>query len=236
METLFISLCTVVEQVSKYITTPSEIIDKNTFWLHNIHIIHVVCVVRSDKYSALHRIAEQQQGLFTTRQAVGAGFDARNHAYYLKKGYWKREYRGIYRLKHFPFETYAEYALWSLWSCNRNGEPQGVYSYETALEFYKLSDLSPAKIAMIVPPSFRRSAKIPDVLTLHRAKLNPSDWNMVEGFRVTTPVRTLRDIVFSKHISDEFIHQAVRDGLSRGMYPKHELRRYGILGLVENFR
>ena len=192
--------------------------------------------MRRDKYSALHQIAEQQQGLFTARQAIEAGFDARNHVYYLKKGHWKREYRGIYRLKHYPFEPYTEYALWSLWSCNREGEPQGVYSYETALEFYKLSDLSPAKISMTVPPNFRRTAKIPGVLILRKAELSPSDWNMVEGFRVTTPVRTLCDVVLSKHISEEFIRQAVKEGFARGMYPKHELRRYGILGMVENYR
>ena len=190
----------------------------------------------NDRYNALYRIARGQLGLFTARQAVHAGFDYRNHPYYVAKGFWEKEHRGIYRLKYFPYESDSEYVLWSLWSCNREGKPQGVYSYETALNIYELTDLDPTKISMTVPPGFRRGSQIPNVLVLHRAKLVPSDWMIREAYRVTTPARTLRDIVFSKHISDEFVHQAIREGFARGLYPDHELRRYGIFGLVKDYR
>ena len=75
---------------------------------------------------------------------VDAGFDARNHPYHVKSGYWEKAHRGIYRLVQFPVEPSMQYATWSLWSCNRKGEPQGVYSHETALSIYELSDLDPA--------------------------------------------------------------------------------------------
>lgn len=193
-------------------------------------------MLRRFKHAALQRIAETQLGLFTTRQAVAAGFRSHNHAHYVDGGHWIREHRGIYRLRNFPYDSPVEYTLWHLWSCNRVGEPQGVYSYETALTIYGLSDLNPAKLHMTVPPSFRRSAPTPSILVLHRAKLDSRDWNMIDAYRVTTPVRTLYDVVFSQHISEEFIYQTVQEGFAKGMYPKRELKRYGILDLIEEYR
>ena len=193
-------------------------------------------MLRRFKHVALQRIAETQLGLFTTRQAVAAGFRSHNHAHYVDGGHWIREHRGIYRLRNFPYDSPVEYTLWHLWSCNRVGEPQGVYSYETALTIYDLSDLNPAKLHMTVPPSFRRSAPTPSILVLHKAKLDSRDWNMIDAYRVTTPVRTLYDVVFSRHISEEFIYQTVQEGFARGMYPKRELKRYGILDLIEEYR
>ena len=188
------------------------------------------------KHAALQRIAESQLGLFTTRQAVETGFRSHNHAHYVEGGHWIREHRGIYRLRQFTYEPSTEYTLWHLWSCNRVGESQGVYSYETALSIYDLSDLNPAKLHMTVPPNFRRSAKTPSIIVLYKAKLDPRDWNMIDAYRVTTPVRTLRDVIFSRHISEEFIYQTVREGFARGMYPQRELKRYGILDLVQEYR
>ncbi len=45
------------------------------------------------------------------------------------------------------------------------------------------------------------------------------------GYRVTTPVRTLYDIVNCARIAEEHIFQAVREGLSRGMYPPRDLAK-----------
>ena len=71
--------------------------------------------------------------------------------YYVTRGDWEKEHRGIYRLRQFPEEPSSEYMLWSLWSCDRNGEPQGIYSHETALCIYDLTDLNPSKLTMTVP-------------------------------------------------------------------------------------
>ena len=113
---------------------------------------------------------------------------------------------------------------------------QGVYSHETALNIYDLSDLSPAKISMTVPPKFKRNAPIPDILIIRKGELEVSDCRDHGGYRVTTPVRTLYDALHSKHISDEFIYQAVRKGVARGLFPKRELARYGITKEVDKYR
>ena len=38
--------------------------------------------------------------------------------------------------------------VWQLWSRNRQGEPQGVFSHATALSLHELSDVMPAKLHM----------------------------------------------------------------------------------------
>ena len=184
-------------------------------------------------HSALYQIASEQCGLFTSRQAIEAGFNAKNHLYYVKAGYWEKEHRGIYRLKDFPLEASHEYVLWSLWSCNRTGEVQGVFGFETALSIYELSDVSPTKIHMITPRSFSKKSTLPKVLVLHHDNLKPEDWQDMGGYRVTTPTKTLSDIIFSQRISREFVCQAIEEGMGRGLYPISELKRYGIANLTQ---
>ena len=183
----------------------------------------------------LYQMAESQQGLFTARQAVQAGYDERNHPYHVKSGNWIKEHRGIYRLKNFPYFLDSQLSLWSLWSCNRKGEIQGVYSHETALQIYDLSDLSPSKLHITVPTDFRRSASIPEILVLHKCILNSSEWQTISGYRVTTPTRTLFDML-SSDISKVLISQIVKEGTSRGLFPKQKLKRYRLLETVNKFK
>lgn len=192
--------------------------------------------MKISKSNLLYQIALEQQGLFTSKQARKAGFDDRNHRHYIEMGHWEREIRGIYRLKQFPYEDTSEYALWSLWSCNRREEPQGVFSHETALAIYDLTDLNPAKITMTVPPSFRRNAQIPKILVLRKGKLEPTDWQLVDCYKVTTPIRTLRDVILADHIPDEFVHQALAESTKSGLCPNSKLKKYGILDLMDKYR
>ena len=183
----------------------------------------------------LYRVAEGQQGLFTARQAIQAGYDERNHPYHVKSGNWIKEHRGIYRLKNFPYSPDSQLSLWSLWSCNREGEVQGVYSHETALQIYDLSDISPSKLHMTVSANFRRSAQVPDILVLHKNTLKSSEWQTIAGYRVTNPTRTLFDM-FCSDISKAFIIQIIREGLSRGLFPKQKLKKYKLSEKVNIFR
>ena len=185
--------------------------------------------VKKTPVELLYQVAESQQGLFTARQAVLAGYDERNHPYHVKSGNWIKEHRGIYRLKNFPYSPDSQFSLWSLWSCNKKGEIQGVYSHETALQIYDLSDLSPSKLHITVPISFRKGSSIPDILVLYKKTLKPSEWQTIADYRVTTPIRTLFDIVHSGDISEDFINQTVRVGCSRGLFSKQALKKYKLL-------
>ena len=172
----------------------------------------------------LFAIAEGQGGFFTAKQAESAGFDRTNHSYHIRSGNWTREHRGIYRLAQYPASPEADLILWFLWSRNREDAPQGVYSHATALRIYDLSDIMPAKIHMTVPQKFRRGAEIPEVLVLHRADLPPGDIEEREGFRVTRPLRTLRDLVAGEGLSRDLLKQAFDEARSRGLITAKESR------------
>ena len=176
--------------------------------------------------STLYNIARHQQGYFTTKQAVEAGFGRNHHSYHVQAGNWIREMRGIYRLPHFAQdEEDAQLVLWYLWSRDRMEVPQGVYSFETALRIYELTDLMPAKIHMTVPPSFRRFNEIPKILVLHKDVLPKSDIRLMRGFAVNTPARTLIDLVTSDRLDPTTLRQVTNEAISKGMLPPKEVVR-----------
>ena len=143
----------------------------------------------------LYESAQGQGGFFTTRDALEAGFKDNVHPYHVRSGNWVRERRGVYRLAQFPLPARPDLMVWQLWSRNRQDQPQGVFSHATALTLHDLSDAMPAKLDMTVPPGFQRMAAIPEVLRLHRARLTARDVETIDGVRVTTPLRTLIDVI-----------------------------------------
>lgn len=171
----------------------------------------------------LYQIAESQLGYFTAKQAISAGYLPKNHTYHVSKGHWVRELRSIYRLANFPHTNEGEMVLWSLWSRNRNELPEGVYSHETALSLYDISDIMPAKLHMTVPIGFRRTIEIPAVLILHRAQLAKEDIQKKTGYSVTTPFRTILDIAHSRSTSEEIIAQAIGEFRIKGFLTENEL-------------
>ncbi len=185
-----------------------------------------VCMKSQSDRRALFEIVDAQQGYFTAKQAIDCGFSSKNHHYYLKRGEWIREGRGIYRLSNYPLADRPDLVYWSLWSRNRADHPQGVYSHETVLAIYGLSDAMPAKLDMTVPRGFRRSTSIPRILRLHRRNLFSEDVNHQEGYTVTTPLRTLIDIVEEDTLSTDLIQQGISQALSRGLVSRRELREH----------
>ncbi len=169
----------------------------------------------------LFEIAENQQGYFTFQQAIAAGFSDKNHAYHVKAGDWIKVFRGIYRIAKYPVGEREELVLWFLWSRNRSNVPQGAYSHYTALDLYELSDNMPSKLHMTVPLGFRRMAKIPEIL--HRVKLQANEVVMKPGYKVTTPLRTLVDIIEDGVLAEDLLIQAVQDAKKKGLITKHAI-------------
>lgn len=172
----------------------------------------------------LFDVAEQQQGFFTTKQAKAAGFAENTHPYHVQAGNWIREHRGIYRLALFPAADRPDLVLWALWSRNRNERVEGVYSHETALSLYDLSDLNPAKLHMTVPTGFRRNSEIPGILVIHYADVPEADVQTAQGFRFTRPLRTILDLIDSGTVERSFIRQAIRQAVDRGLIVRAQIR------------
>jgi predicted transcriptional regulator of viral defense system len=171
----------------------------------------------------LYQIAEAQQGFFTTKQAKAAGFAENTHPYHVQAGNWIREHRGIYRLASFPRDERPDLTLWSLWSRNRGEVAQGVYSHQTALSLYDLSDAMPEKLHMTVPKSFRRNSEVPRVLVLHFADLPQSDIGAVHGVRVTKPMRMILDLLEGGEMPPATLRNALRGALRRGLIRRSEI-------------
>lgn len=178
----------------------------------------------------LFEVAEQQQGFFTTKQAKAAGFAENTHPYHVQVGNWTREHRGIYRLALFPMSDRPDLVLWALWSRNRNEEIEGVYSHQTALGLYDLSDLNPVKLHMTVPTKFRRTSDIPGILTLHYADLPPTDIRVGHGFKFTQPLRTILDLIDEGTVERRFILQALIQAVDRGLITRHQIRNASMSG------
>ena len=176
----------------------------------------------------LHTVAETQAGFFTAKQAKNAGFSASSHTYHVQAGHWVREYRGIYRLTGFPAALYPELTRWHLWAMDRAGSAQGVYSYSTALDLY-LRQEKPPDLHMTVPKSFRRMGETPEGLTLHRADLPESDIAVRNGYRLTTPLRTILDLATGDLAAGDL---ATGDFATANTMPRAELSK-ALFGMVE---
>jgi predicted transcriptional regulator of viral defense system len=131
--------------------------------------------------------------------------------------------KGYLSLGRYPVTDRPELVLWSLWSRNIEGIPQGIWSHETALDIHELSDVMPAKMHMTVPPNFRRRKELPRVLYLHRCALVNSDVEERQGYKVTTPFRTIIDCITEGTVGDNFIAQAIHQAIKRGLLLESEL-------------
>ena len=182
----------------------------------------------------LFDLAEQQQGFFSTKQAKAAGFAANTHPYHVQAGNWVREHRGIYRLALFPTPDRPDLVLWSLWSRNRKEEVEGVYSHQTALSLYELSDLNPAKLHMTVPTNFRRNSDIPGIVVLHFRNLLKSEIQVGPGYKYTRPLRTILDLIETGTVERTFIRQALRQAVDGGLITRKQIRNAELSETVRN--
>ncbi len=149
----------------------------------------------SENNRKLYVIASEQAGYFTPPQAKAAGYNDRLQHYHRQRGNWEHIERGIFRLRNFPPSRWEDLVRWSLWSRDRKGEIRAVVSYETAAMVHELADYLPAKTHLTVPSNFHK-VKVEGCI-LHRAIIDKSDILEHGGFLVTTPLRTLQDLMRS---------------------------------------
>ena len=157
----------------------------------------------------LFEFALSQGGYFTATQAREAGYSKQLQYYHVKHGNWTREGRGMYRVWELPQTSFEDVARWVLWSGKI-----AVASHQTAMAVHEISDLMPAKIHLTVPPGFRK--KPPPILVLHRDRLRSDETQQAEGFRVTTPLRTLLDAA-RVAVDGERLAGGVRDAIRKGI-------------------
>lgn len=164
----------------------------------------------------LYEVADSQGGYFTAKQATEAGFSTRMQTYHVQAGDWEREWRGIYRLHLYPNPRPDDLMVWYLWSSDRTGQPEGVYSHDTALELYDLSTWTGRRLHMTVPKDFKRRS-IPEALRLHRAELRHFEIAKEKQVAVTTVAKTFLDLLHSKTLQHHHLVEAMQDARRRGL-------------------
>lgn len=180
-------------------------------------------ITRRKSRDTLFAIAESQQGYFTSQQAEKCGIARSNFHHRIRSGEWAKVIRGVYRLVRYPLTVRDELVLWQLWSRDKQGGPEGVWSHETALDIYDLCDVMPAKMHMTVPKRFRERAGMPKFLILHAQRLGKKDIIMQNGYWITTPLRTLLDVIMEESVTEDQIMKAVREASRRGILTASEL-------------
>jgi predicted transcriptional regulator of viral defense system len=170
--------------------------------------------MENSKKQKLFETASLQQGYFTAKQAVRAGFSYRMHSHYKQNGQWLEIGCGVFRLAQFPNSPDEDYVRWSLWSRGRDGEPQAVVSHDSALSIHGLSDIMPSKIHLTVPSKFRKKA--PKGCVIHKEKVTADEKELREGFFVTKPLRTIIDSA-EADLSVDYLQQAIKEACDKGM-------------------
>lgn len=178
---------------------------------------------KNNPFAALMTIAQDQQGYFTTKQAVEAGYADNTHPYHVRAGNWERVWRGIYRITHLPSPEDGQMMVWLLWSRGRDEKPTAAVSHQSALSLFELGDFNPAKIHLTVPPTFRRNSRLPKAVTLHHAKLMPGEVTQLRGLSVCRPLRALCDVADSNSNAIEELRQAAKVARQRGLITEREI-------------
>lgn len=172
---------------------------------------------RRDLRRQLLGLAAIQSGYFTAAQAKDIGYSYQAQKYHADAGNWVRIDRALYRLPEWPVGEHDHFVRWTLWSDGR-----AVVSHESALSLHELGDVNPAVIHLTVSPGFRQ--RHDDHLVIHEHELADEDVQAFEGFRATTPLRSLLDVAASD-TSQDVIAQAIADAIRAGVVSRRQLLR-----------
>jgi predicted transcriptional regulator of viral defense system len=160
-------------------------------------------------------VAGTQSGYFSAAQALAAGYSYQAQKQNVDRGNWLKVDRGIFRLPEWPAGRHEDLVRLALWSRGR-----AVVSHETALSVHELGDVNPARTHLTVPAGLRRRA--PGGVVLHRADLPAADVREQEGFRITTPLRSLLDAA-ADDLDLDLLAGAIDDALEHGLLTRASL-------------
>ncbi|WP_321474040.1 type IV toxin-antitoxin system AbiEi family antitoxin domain-containing protein [uncultured Paludibaculum sp.] len=176
------------------------------------------------RFDELAAIAQEHDGLLTSKEARDAGITDSVLARLTQRGRLERVARGVYRLPYFSPDRLSQYREVILWAKANRGPEAAALSHLTALALYGISDANPDSIHLTVPKQARLRRQIPRGVVIHRQDLAPGDIAMEEDLPVTTVGRTVADLLQSGGRIN-LIQQAVRDARRGGLITDAESRR-----------
>lgn len=169
---------------------------------------------RQERRRRLRNLAGTQGGYFTAAQAIEIGYPYQAQKYHVDRGNWERVDRGLFRLPEWPVSEHEDLIRWYQWARGR-----AVVSHESALSVRDLGDVNPARVHLTAPPRFRKKAR---GVVVHHGEVPDDDIEQREGFRVTTPLRSLLDVAAGDLDLDQ-LATAVSEALARGLFTRRML-------------
>jgi len=169
-------------------------------------------------------IAEENDGLLTSKQAREAGILDSVLVRLAQRGRLERTSRGVYRISHYPQDRLSQYREAVLWAGASQGPENVALSHETALAVYGISDVNPSVVHITVPKAARLRREQPKWIAIHRADLVPDDVVIHEGLPLTSIAKTISDILVFTRRTD-LAQQAIADARKEGYISKSEADR-----------
>lgn len=168
-------------------------------------------------WKILRSIAEEQGGFFTTAQAKKAYLSSQAINKHLGKRL-ERIRRGIYRFSHYPIDEQSDLIVYWLWT-----EKMGIFSHDTALFLYNLSDALPRYTTITIPLAWKtRRLTTPEGLRLRYSETQP-DFSWSGRVPVTNYFRTLEDCKNDPELYP-FFEQAFIEVEERGLISDEEIK------------
>ncbi len=173
----------------------------------------------------LHALAEERDGLLTSKEARALGIQDSVLVRLAQRGRLERMSRGVYRIAHYPPDRLAQYREAVLWAqASHHGPERIALSHETALLLYGISDLNPSRVHLTVPKSSRLRRECPEWITIHRADLTEKEVGQHEGIPVATVSRAIMDVLSTTRRT-EIVRQAITEALRDGLLSRAQAAR-----------
>ena len=169
-----------------------------------------------DRASALSAVAAEQGGLVTSAQAATVGVTPLTLSRLTAKGLLDRVSHGVYAFSVSPDLNRTIRGEWlalapDVFVADRLRDPSlGVVSHTSAAVVHDLGDFLEPKHEFTMPS--RRQSRRP--IRIHRGDLTSDDVTIADGMLVTTPQRTVADLV-ADFRDLEHVSRVVRDALRR---------------------
>ncbi|MFC0108968.1 type IV toxin-antitoxin system AbiEi family antitoxin domain-containing protein [Kibdelosporangium aridum] len=180
-----------------------------------------------------------QWGMVTTRQALLLEVDDVTLHRLKAAGLLETVRHGVHAVTSAAVpDARPEQAVWlslrpevAAWERPRIDPDGGVVSHESAARLHGLGDLPNDRVEITVPR--RRTTRDPNVF-LRRGDLNESEVMLLDGLPVTTPIRTIQDLL-DRHADASHVATMIRQAFEAGQIRLDELprqispyaRRYG---------
>lgn len=194
--------------------------------LHSYHLYDTIAVMGvTDVAARASELAARQWGLLTTMQAETEGISRLQLARLADAGLIERVDRGIYAVPATVEEHTPLRAAWlsldpSMFAEDRLVDPvaSGVISHASAATLHQVGDLLDDYPEITVPErkQSRRSIR------LHRGTLRSDEVTIVDGLPVTTPARTVADLLRDGH-DPSHVAEIAGDVLLRGLASRQEM-------------